>query len=75
MVELECRDEGGLRLTVEDEGEGFDYRSLDLKLPEGCGRIRDRGYKLVNAYCDKIEFAAPGNRVTAYLKSANHHTP
>ena len=59
---------GIIKLTVEDEGEGFDYAALDLSLPEEVTRIRKRGYKLINAFSEKLEFNGKGNRVTVYLK-------
>lgn len=62
-----CQD-GLLKLTVEDEGEGFDYAGLDMSLPEEVIRMSKRGYKLINAFSEKLEFNAKGNRVAAYLK-------
>lgn len=62
-----CQD-GMLKLTVEDEGDGFDYAGLDMSLPEEVVRMSKRGYKLINAFSEKLEFNAKGNRVAAYLK-------
>lgn len=59
--------EGRFRIVVEDEGEGFDYRALDTLLPADPKRIRHRGYKLVNALSDQLEFNREGNQVTAYV--------
>jgi len=55
------------KIVVEDEGDGFDYHALDMTLPEDPRRIRDRGYTLINAFSDQIEFNDKGNQVTVHL--------
>lgn len=55
------------KITVEDEGQGFQYNDLILTLPEDPRQIRNRGYALINAFSDQIEFNDIGNRVTVYI--------
>lgn len=57
----------GVKVVVEDEGSGFDPRSLDFSIPDDPQHIRKRGLAVVNALADRLEFNAKGNRVTAYL--------
>lgn len=59
--------ENEFKIMVEDQGDGFDYRNLDLQLPEDPRRIQARGYKLINALSYRLEFNEQGNRVTAYI--------
>ncbi|HEC60648.1 MAG TPA: ATP-binding protein [bacterium] len=56
-----------LRVEVEDEGSGFDYRNLDMRLPENPNHLKRRGYILINALSDRIEFNSRGNCITAYV--------
>lgn len=66
-----CRIEsiGGFqfKITVEDEGEGFDYASLSMELPKDPHQLRSRGYALINAFTDSLEFNEKGNQVTAFI--------
>lgn len=55
------------KITVEDEGGGFDYDKLIMTLPENPRQIRNRGYALINAFTDQIEFNKKGNCVTVYI--------
>jgi len=55
------------RIEVEDEGRGFDFKSLEMKIPEDPKYIRNRGYALINALSDQIEFNSQGNHITAYV--------
>jgi len=55
------------RFAVEDEGEGFDPQALDMKMPEDPHQLRSRGYALISAFADKLEFNDKGNRITAYV--------
>jgi anti-anti-sigma factor len=55
------------KITVQDEGKGFDYGKLVMTLPEDPRQIRNRGYALVNAFSDQIDFNDKGNRVTVYV--------
>ncbi|MBA7622352.1 hypothetical protein ES703_29728 [subsurface metagenome] len=65
--------EGSLfRIEVEDEGDGFDYEHLDLKLPENPRHIDSRGYILINALSDRIDFNRKGNCVTVLVNAVDH---
>jgi len=55
------------RIIVEDEGDGFDPKTLNMKMPENPGQIRKRGYAMINAFTDRLEFNEKGNCVTAYI--------
>lgn len=55
------------RITVEDEGEGFDYASLDMGMPADPLQDRNRGYALINAFSERLEFNLAGNRVSAFV--------
>lgn len=52
-------------VTVEDSGDGFDYRNLDMRLPENPRDVKRRGYILINALSEWIKFNNKGNRITA----------
>lgn len=54
-------------IVVEDEGIGFDYHGLDMTLPEDPKHVQDRGYTLINALTDQLEFNEKGNRIMADL--------
>ncbi len=66
---IECsvaRMHGSLfKITVKDEGEGFDYRRSGILTPAGSGK---QGYTLVRALCEQIDFNRKGNRVMVYIK-------
>lgn len=55
------------KITVQDEGKGFDYNNLVMALPENPRQIRNRGYALINAFSDQIDFNDTGNRITTYI--------
>ena len=55
------------KITVTDEGEGFDYRNVNLAIPEDPLKIRNRGLPLVNALADSMEFNEKGNEISAYF--------
>jgi len=55
------------KVSVQDEGKGFDYGKLVMTLPEDPRQIRNRGYALVNAFSDQINFNDKGNRVSVYI--------
>ena len=54
-------------LIVEDEGPGFDYTNLNVELPDTRACAERRGYMLINALSDGVEFNRRGNRVTAHF--------
>lgn len=54
-----------LFVSVEDEGEGFDYESIDNPtLPENVDRIAGRGLFLMKTLSDNIIFEKNGAKVT-----------
>jgi len=65
-VTIVCRiTEGCLEVTVEDEGEGFDPRSVpDPTAPEQMAMTRGRGLFLIRNYMDEVRFNERGNRIT-----------
>ncbi|MBP8130212.1 MAG: ATP-binding protein [Candidatus Hydrogenedentes bacterium] len=68
-IDVEKHSDRMFRITVEDEGDGFDYRELDLTLPDVLTHIKERGYKLINAFSERLEFNQEGNKITAYVRS------
>jgi len=55
------------KIRVEDEGSGFDYKNIDLMLPDDPTQIRNRGLSLVNSFSDQLDFNDSGNCITAYI--------
>ncbi len=55
------------KIMVQDEGFGLDPDSLDMKLPDDPAQTRNRGYPLINAFTNRLEFNEEGNCVTAYV--------
>jgi anti-sigma regulatory factor (Ser/Thr protein kinase) len=56
-----------LKITVEDEGEGFDYPSLAYAIEEGHEAGSTSGYAAVTRNCHRLEFSESGRRVAAYF--------
>jgi len=71
---VQCRVEvladGLVAMAVEDEGDGFDWRRLDLSLPPDPRQVRKRGLPLISAYSRHLTFNAKGNRVEAVVQLA-----
>jgi len=59
-----------VKITVLDEGEGFNYSSMNFPLPENSEVSVTGGYGLINALSGHLEFNDKGNRVTAYFNVA-----
>jgi len=59
-----------LKLEVEDEGEGFPYWALKTDLPDNPQDISGRGYLLIKALSDEVQFNDRGNRVTVLIPLA-----
>ena len=57
--------ETAVGVTVEDQGEGFDYDALHTSLHGRITGANSRGYKLINAIASRIEFNEKGNGTTA----------
>jgi anti-sigma regulatory factor (Ser/Thr protein kinase) len=64
---LERTGEGQFMIVVEDEGEGFDFASLDTSLPDDPRNIRNRGYVLIRNICSELGFNERGNQVTVLI--------
>ncbi len=64
---VENRGAGKIKITVQDQGNGFDYGKVKMNLPEAPGRLDKRGLKLINALSDRIEFNDKGNHVSVYM--------
>ena len=62
-------EEGGglLVIRVEDSGQGFDFRKLDLNVPKS-SLYSGRGLPLVASLCERLEFFATGNIVEAHYR-------
>lgn len=70
-VPVQCKirhmSEESFRITVEDEGIGFDYRRVDMGMPKDPRHARTRGYALIKALSDEIHFNEKGNRVSVVV--------
>ncbi|MHB9030673.1 MAG: ATP-binding protein, partial [Candidatus Latescibacterota bacterium] len=60
----------GLKLTVEDEGQGFDHRTLLSSRGKEFSERQKRGYALIGSLAEKLEFNEEGNRVTVFVNVA-----
>jgi anti-sigma regulatory factor (Ser/Thr protein kinase) len=54
-------------IQVDDEGEGFDYESLELGLPEDPQSLAKRGLVLVHELSEELAFERGGCRVRAVV--------
>jgi len=61
------------KIVVEDEGNGFDYNSINYRLSDDPTQVRNRGLCLVNSFVDEIEFNDYGNKITVFV-AANEST-
>ena len=55
------------KIQIEDEGKGFDWKSVKLGVPDDPAKVRNRGLPLVNTLADYLEFNENGNAVTAHM--------
>jgi anti-sigma regulatory factor (Ser/Thr protein kinase) len=62
-----CFEDGRFSVEVDDEGEGFDYRSLDLRLPDDPFSLSRRGLIIVHELAEELVFTGRGNRVRAIV--------
>ncbi len=72
--EVEQTSPGRFTVEVEDEGQGFGYRTLNMALPENPARVTRRGFVLIGALCDRVEFNEKGNRVKAWCAADREET-
>lgn len=57
------------RITVIDEGEGFDYNNIpDPTLPDNIGKDKGRGLYLMKTLSDKLDFENNGAKVILTFK-------
>ncbi len=61
--------QGRFRIEVRDEGEGFDHRAINMDLPEMPARVRRRGYILIKALSEKIDFYDHSSRVVVNVST------
>jgi serine/threonine-protein kinase RsbW len=59
-----------VRVSVEDQGEGFDPAGLQDCTKEGLLRNRGRGVYLIHQLMDRVEHNAKGNRILMVKKIA-----
>lgn len=64
---IERTPEGPLKITVEDEGAGFDFGRVNTTMPVDPRKIHQRGYVLIHRICRNLNINARGNRVTALV--------
>lgn len=73
-MELEAVGNGRFRLAVEDQGAGFDHKSLaedmDDPFSDSVG-----GLAIIQSFTDKMEFNDTGNRITLHLTMETEQGP
>ncbi len=67
LCSLEITASERVKIVVEDDGEGFDFRQIDFSLPETEPPREHRGLILVHALSERIEFNGTGNRLTVFM--------
>lgn len=55
------------KITVKDQGDGFDYRDIDIPVAWGPGS-KQSGYAAIHSLSEQVEFNLRGNKVTAYVE-------
>lgn len=59
-----------LRVSISDEGQGFDYESLpDPTAPENLEKLEGRGIYLMKSLSDKLSFHNNGSKVELHFKN------
>ena len=64
---LERLEPGRFRLTVEDEGEGFDHEAMDLRMPSPADQMGRRGLPLVHSLVEEMKFNETGAQVSVLV--------
>jgi len=64
---VECVHGCEFRISVEDEGHGFDYHTMNVDVPEDPRQVRKRGYILIGNIVQALMFNEKGNHVTAWV--------
>jgi anti-sigma regulatory factor (Ser/Thr protein kinase) len=67
MIRVAQRGRGLFEVQVDDEGEGFDFESLVLGLPEDPQSLAQRGLVLVHELSEELSFERGGSRVRAMV--------
>ena len=57
-----------LKITVKDQGIGFDFSHLKLEAPINPKKIKNRGLYLVKSFSKKLKFNKEGNKAIAYIE-------
>jgi anti-sigma regulatory factor (Ser/Thr protein kinase) len=74
-VEIRVTASNHFKVTVTDSGRGFDYGKLDTdSVASDPRQVKNRGYRLIRSFADKLHFNDQGNSVTAYVPLANQKT-
>lgn len=61
--------ENDLKITIKDDGEGFDYKNVpDPTSPENIEKINGRGIFLIKNLSDKVEFINNGQIIEITFK-------
>lgn len=60
-----------VQVSVEDQGKGFRHRDLDISMPEDPQQLRHRGFALIDAHSEAIQFNESGNQVTVFVRTAS----
>jgi anti-sigma regulatory factor (Ser/Thr protein kinase) len=61
---------GPSRVDVEDQGSGFDTRTLAQPAPAPTqSEVGPRGYQIIRAYSSELRFNERGNQVSAWINS------
>jgi serine/threonine-protein kinase RsbW len=62
-------DDDILKITMRDEGDGFDYKNLpDPTLEENLQELKGRGVYLIRRLMDEVVFNEAGNQITMIKK-------
>lgn len=67
FLTLELLKNQRIKITVNDEGEGFDPALVNMDPPKDTTQKRSRGYGIINSFSDEIVFGKQGNPVTVYV--------
>lgn len=65
---IECLENEYFKVTVQDQGEGFDFTAFDLKSPKDPRNMRNRGIFLVNQMVDGIKFDSDGRLASVIIR-------
>jgi anti-sigma regulatory factor (Ser/Thr protein kinase) len=57
-------DGSSLIVSIEDEGQGFDVKSLVESPPSSVEACHGRGFSLISAYMDTVRFNSSGTKIT-----------